>query len=66
MARRVAGMHEQRDRSILTVQRLMEAEGSVMKRSGFNPRKVRLPCRINHIGTDSNVPSKFGGKFTLP
>lgn len=41
MARRVAGMHEARDRAILTVQRLSEAEGAVFQHTGFNPRKVR-------------------------
>lgn len=40
MARRVAGMHEERDRAILAVQRLAEAEGAVMHHVGFNPRKV--------------------------
>ena len=49
MARRVAGMHEQRDRAILTVQRLLEAEGAVMQLPGFNPRRVRLFLRCRRV-----------------
>ena len=40
MGRQMASMHELRDRAILTVQRLLEAQGSVLQLSGYNKRKV--------------------------
>ncbi len=40
MGRQMASMHELRDRAILTVQRLLEAQGSVFQLSGYNRRKV--------------------------
>ena len=40
MGRQMASMHEVRDRAILTVQRLLDAQGSVFHESGYNKRKV--------------------------
>ena len=40
MGRQMASMHEVRDRAILTVQRLLDAQGSVFQESGYNKRKV--------------------------
>lgn len=42
MARRVANMHELRDRALLVQHRLQEVEGAVFKHQGFHPRKVRV------------------------
>ena len=43
----IAGMHEERDRAILAVQRLAEAEGAVKHHVGFNPRKVKWFHRLS-------------------
>ena len=45
MGRQMASMHELRDRAILSVQRLLEAQGSVFQLSGYNKRKVGALCR---------------------
>ncbi len=51
MGRQMASMHEVRDRAILTVQRLLDAQGSVFHESGYNKRKVRNPIRRSCIVT---------------
>ena len=52
-----AKMHEVRDRAILSVQRLLEAQGSVFQYTSYNRRKVctMLLCIPAHLEFDAST-----------
>ena len=56
MGRQMASMHELRDRAILSVQRLLEAQGSVFGLSGYNKHKVSADSLFS---TRCTVKSSF-------
>ena len=47
-----------RDRAILTVQRLLDAQGSVFQESGYNKRKVANSVLTKRLRLDVASPSQ--------